>query len=71
MLSTAKAHPLRRVDPRAVRTPQEAAARHSLHAAPGYLDVQRAKAALWLLGEINGGQLGFDVDDPAELDLRD
>ena len=36
------------------RTPEEAARLVALYDAPGYLDVQRARAALWLLGNRSG-----------------
>ena len=38
---------------------QDAARLIALYDSPGYLDVQRARAALWLLEQIDGGHLTF------------
>ena len=45
---------------------QGAARKIALYDSPGYLDVQRAQAALWLLKQIDGDQLTFDSEDREE-----
>jgi hypothetical protein len=44
-------------------TTSDAARKVALYNAPGYLDVQRARAALWLLEQIDGDHLTFDSED--------
>ena len=47
-----------------ITSAQQAAARLvALYDSPGYLDVQRARAALWLLEQIDGDHLTFDSED--------
>lgn len=53
-----------------IRTPEDAARLVTLYDAPGYLEVQRAQAALWLLGQMDD-HMGFDRSDPAEVERED
>lgn len=72
-MSAAKARKARTTaapKPAAAMSNQEAARRVALYRAPGFLDVKRAQAATWLLRQMDG-QMGFDRNDPAEMELED
>jgi len=46
----------------------EAAAKVALLDAPGYLDVKRAQAALWLLDKLHGDHLPFPHEDQDDIE---
>jgi hypothetical protein len=49
----------------------EAARKIALYDAPGFLEVQRAQAALWLLEQIDGDHLTFSHPTMSAKDLED
>jgi hypothetical protein len=52
-------------------TDEQAARKMALYDAPGFLDVNRARAALWLLEQIDGDHLSFSHDGMGAEDLED
>jgi hypothetical protein len=53
------------------RTTDEAAALVTLYGAPGYPDISKAVAGLWLLERLDGGHLSFDHAAMTAEDLED
>lgn len=49
-------------------SPAKAPRKVALYDSPGDLDIKRAQAALWLLREIDEGQIGVAVEDPDEVE---
>lgn len=56
--------------PAAEMSNAEAARRVALFRAPGFRDLKRAQAATWLLQQMDD-HMGFNREDPAEVELED